>query len=215
MNMASGLLEQIVAGAAPSLVSLTTDQYQRLTELGILPEGSPVELIDGLLVYKDRGDARSSSPMNQGPIHALTVSQLMRTVSRLVDSEDTLVWCQLPVSLSPNHEPEPDVSILEGPASRYRDRLPEAKNTLATMEVAYTSRGFDRSTKQRVYAEAGIPLFVIIDLVDCRIEVYTEPDCDNGHYHICEVHSPGDEVSVELRNGVRLKFDVDQILPTD
>lgn len=45
--MPDSLLTQVVRGEAPPLVPLTTDQYHRLTESGVLPEGLPVELIDG------------------------------------------------------------------------------------------------------------------------------------------------------------------------
>ena len=210
--MAGGILEQIVAGEAPPLVPLTVEQYHRLTETGVLPEGSPIELIDGFLIYKDRGDARSSSPMVQGPFHALAVNKLMRTVSRQVEPTGLLAWCQLPIFLPPRHEPEPDVSIIEGPATRYSGRLPEAREALAVMEVGHSSRSFDRGTKQRVYAEANIPLFAFVDLAQNTIEVYTEPVPDKGHYHRCETYSAGETVLLELRSGIRVEFTVDEIL---
>ena len=213
--MVSGILEQIVAGEAPPLVSLTADQYHRLTESGVLPEGSPIELIDGFLVHKDRGDDGSRKSMNHGPMHALVVSHLMRVVSGNIGSEDLLIWCQSPIAVSPQHEPEPDVTIIEGVASQFRDVLPTAKETLAVMEVAHSSRDFDRGTKQRIYAEATIPIYVVVDLVESLIDVYTDPIPNNGRYRDFESHCPGVSIELELRTGTRLEFDVDQVLPAN
>jgi Uma2 family endonuclease len=41
--------------------------------------------------------------------------------------------------------------------------------------VADTSLAFDRGTKVRLYAAAGIPEYWIVDLAGDRIEVYREP----------------------------------------
>jgi len=36
------------------VATLSVDQFEAMIAGGILPEGAPIELIDGLLVYKDR-----------------------------------------------------------------------------------------------------------------------------------------------------------------
>lgn len=58
--MSHPLLEQVIRGEAPPLYRFDVDQYERITELGILPEGSPIELIDGYIIHKDTGDAMPS-----------------------------------------------------------------------------------------------------------------------------------------------------------
>ena len=70
--MAGSLLEQIAVGEAPPFVPINVEQYHQMIRLGILPEGAPVELIDGLLVWKDRS-ARGGAPMPHDPRHALTL----------------------------------------------------------------------------------------------------------------------------------------------
>ena len=52
--MAVSLVEQIAVGEAPPFMAISVEQYHQMIRLGILPEGAPVELIDGLLVWKDR-----------------------------------------------------------------------------------------------------------------------------------------------------------------
>jgi hypothetical protein len=45
------------AGGRLRLVPLAIEQYHRMINEGILPEDTSVELLDGMLVPKDRGDA--------------------------------------------------------------------------------------------------------------------------------------------------------------
>ncbi|HEY8747322.1 MAG TPA: hypothetical protein VIM11_05065 [Tepidisphaeraceae bacterium] len=39
------------------LVRFTVEQYHQMLRAGILEEGAPIELLGGLLFYKDRGTA--------------------------------------------------------------------------------------------------------------------------------------------------------------
>ncbi|MEX1095220.1 MAG: Uma2 family endonuclease [Planctomycetales bacterium] len=211
--MSHPLLEQVVRGEAPPLVPLTVDQYEGFTASGLIPEGSPIELIDGFLVYKDRADSRSDNPMNQGPDHSLVVEDLAELIRDQVKPAGLLARCQLPIRIAPRHAPEPDVSIVAGPARQRGGRLPEPADVLAVFEVAHSSRNFDRSTKQRVYADAGIPVFVIVDLIAEAIEVYTEPLPGTGTYDKCLPHPRGTVAAVDLRGGVRIELEVDAILP--
>jgi hypothetical protein len=44
------IVEQIAASQAPYIVPLTVDQYHTRIATGILRDGDPIELIDGILV---------------------------------------------------------------------------------------------------------------------------------------------------------------------
>src|SRR5437016_4789183 len=145
--MATTLLEQIAVGEAPPLVPINTEQYHQMIRLGILPEGAPVELIDGLLVWKDRS-ARGSDPMSQDPRHTVTIHRLQRLQPRL-EPLGCHLRIQGPVTLSDTSEPESDVAIVKGPFEAYLDHHPTPAEMLAAIEVAHSSLRFDRSTKQR------------------------------------------------------------------
>ena len=70
------------------IVPLTVDQYHRMIEAAILPEGEPIELIDGLLVRKDRS-AVGADPMTVGHAHRPgrdTIAQPGRAASPLQTS---------------------------------------------------------------------------------------------------------------------------------
>jgi Uma2 family endonuclease len=46
---------------------------------------------------------------------------------------------------------------------------------LLVAEVAETSLAYDRDEKQQIYAEARLPVYWIINIVDRQVEVYTDP----------------------------------------
>src|SRR5262245_50120911 len=102
--MSAPVLEQVVAGRSPDVLPLTVDQYHRMIETGIIREGDPRELIDGIMVRKDRSD-RGENPMAHGPRHALVLKRLERLL-RGVEGFGWHLHIQLPVTLSAVQEPE-------------------------------------------------------------------------------------------------------------
>jgi len=57
-HVGSGLIEQVASGEAPALVPLTVEQLHGMLEKGILRDGDPIELLEGLLVRKNRAAGR-------------------------------------------------------------------------------------------------------------------------------------------------------------
>jgi Uma2 family endonuclease len=119
--------------------------------------------------------------MTVGHGHAWVIRQLTR-VLRVVEQYECFAQVQLPITLPPDNEPEPDAAIVRGTPDDYRDRHPGPGDVLCVIEVADSSLEHDRTTKQRIYAEAGIPQYVIINLVDGSIEDYQEPRSSAGRY---------------------------------
>ena len=211
--MGTQLLEQVVAGEAPGLVPLTVDQYHKMLEAGILRDGDPVELIDGFLVWKDRRDSRGGREMVHGPEHAATVNRLFHAVFEQLIGSDHFAQCQLPIAIYPNHAPEPDVSVVSGRPQDYVEHLPNPNDVRAVFETADSSLRHDRTTKQRLYADAGIPVYVVVDLVARQIEAYTQPLIGQGRYGQTQVFKSGDMVRLELAGGRVLELPVSEILP--
>jgi Uma2 family endonuclease len=86
-----------------------------------------------------------------------------------------LVWQQNPVTLQPQSEPQPDLTLLEFRADRYAHALPVAADVLLIVEVSDTTLDYDRGKKLRLYARHGVPEYWIVDLQAKRLEVYREP----------------------------------------
>ena len=68
-------------------------------------------------------------------------------------------------------EPEPDVSVVAG---RREDYTEHPKTAILLVEVSESSLAFDRHQKGELYAEAGIPEYWIVNLIDRVLEVYRD-----------------------------------------
>jgi Uma2 family endonuclease len=204
------VLAQFVSEHAPPLEPLTIKQVEQMMRHGILPEGAPIELIDGLLVRKDRS-ARGEDPMTHNPAHALCVKRLMELLSA-IQTRGYHLQCQLPVALSPTCAPEPDVAIIRGAPRDYRGRHPGPGDIAAVFEVADSSLDYDRSRKLQLYAAAGIPIYWIVNLIDDVVEVYNLPDSAASNYSSHVDHKAGDIVNLALQPPVSFALPVNEII---
>jgi Uma2 family endonuclease len=190
-----------------AVVPLTVEQYHSMRETGILDEDEPVELIDGLLVYKDRGGA-----MPVSPLHSLVTHRMSRLAPALED-QGCHLRLENSITLPPSHEPEPDGAVVRGRAEDYLERHPGSGDVLCAIEVAESSLKSDRTTKQGIYAAAGIGQFIIVNLVEGRVEVYGEPNVAERCYGVVRVLHRGDSMALRLPGGRTLDVPVADWLP--
>jgi Uma2 family endonuclease len=114
----------------------TRAEYYRMAEVGILRRRDRVELI--------RGEIVEMAPM--GPRHRAFVDNLTELlVLRLAGR--AIVSIQMPTVLL-RRRPVP-----------YKEREAHAEDVLLLIEVAESSLAYNRTTKFRLYAEAGIQAF--------------------------------------------------------
>jgi hypothetical protein len=194
-----------------SVLPLTVDQYHQMIAGGILREGEPVELIDGVLIRKDRS-ASGEDPTTVGHGHAWVVYQLGE-LNELLKPHNCHIRTQQPVTLLPKNEPEPDGTILRGSSEIYRQRHPEPQDVLAVIEVADSSVNADRNTKGRIYSMAGIPVFVVVNLNDRAIEIYTKPDVSRGRYALTETVKAGQTLRLPTGTEFELEIAAERLLP--
>jgi Uma2 family endonuclease len=204
-------LEHTLVAARPGIERLSVDQFHRMIELGILRDGEPIELIDGILVRKDNSDS-GGDPMTHGPRHAYCVQRLKELEAR-VRQHGSHLRQQLPITLSESREPEPDITVAIGTIDDYRDRHPTAAECLVAIEVAASSLEFDRCVKEPIYAAAGIPVYWIVNIPECRIEVYQSPIPSEGRYRNRVDYKPSDTIKLPLSAGRSIDVAVDEILP--
>jgi Uma2 family endonuclease len=141
----------------------SVDQYQAMIRAEILTEEDPVELLGGWLIRK----------MTQKPEHSVIVDLVRDALaSRL--SRPWYVRIQAPITL-PEGEPAPDVVLARGARRDYLQRHPGPDDIVLVVEIAGTSLARDRGVKKQMYAQAGIPVYWIVNLVEQQIEVYSEP----------------------------------------
>jgi Uma2 family endonuclease len=147
----------------------TREEYHRMGEVGILKPSDRVELI--------RGEIVEMSPI--GRRHYAFVNNLNHLlVQRLADR--AIVAVQGPIVLAHDTEPEPDLAVIRKRVVPYKEREAFAEDALLVIEVAETSLAYDRSTKLRLYADAGIPEYWVVDCAAESVEVHRTPDA--GRY---------------------------------
>jgi len=163
----------------------SVDEYHRLGEVGVLTTDDRVELLEGWILQK----------MTHNPPHGASVDHLRDVLADLLP-DGWRVRAQLPVTTA-DSEPEPDLVVVRGPASRYVSRHPSAEDAALIVEIADTSLERDREVKGPIYSRAGFPVYWIVNLVERRVEVYSDPS-PTGGYHSRRDGSIGDHVSLRV-----------------
>ena len=170
----------------------TRHEYHRMAEVGILKPTDRVELIKGEIV-------EMSPP---GRRHVAFVDNLNQfLVIRLAGRG--IVSVQNPVVLAEDTEPQPDLAIRRLRAVPYKEREAFAEDVLLLIEVADTSLRYDRSTKLRLYAEAGVLEYWLVDCNAESIEVFRGPGPD-GYRDVSRI-SGDSSVNVQAFEDVLLR----------
>ncbi|MGA2068265.1 MAG: Uma2 family endonuclease [Thermoguttaceae bacterium] len=182
---------------------LSVDQYHEMIRAGILTDGDPVELLDGWLVPR----------MVENPPHCIATETMRRALERVLP-EGWHVNSQEPVTLAAS-EPEPDVMVVRGTLRDYGDRHPGPQDVALVVEVADASLERDRTTKKRLYAEAAIPVYWIVNLLDDRLEVYEDPSgpAEQPDYRRRRDLGPSDQVSLAVGKEPVAALPVRELLP--
>jgi Uma2 family endonuclease len=148
---------------------LSVGDYHRMIEAGILGEDDHVELLEGVMVQM--------TP--QGPRHAKLIRRLCDPTFARVPP-DHIVQCQLPLTIGDDSEPEPDVSIVRRADTESNTSHPTTASLV--LEVSGESLQHDRLTKSAVYASAGVPEYVIVNVEQECLEVHRDPDPASRRY---------------------------------
>ena len=109
-EMRENLLEDI--GGMP-LIPLTVQNLHEMIDAGVIPNGAPIELVEGVLVHKDRS-AAGDGLLTHSPKHAAVIRRLVRCLATWCDDNGFTTSVQLPVVLNERSAPEPDISIITG-----------------------------------------------------------------------------------------------------
>jgi len=208
--MSSSILDEVVAGRAPRPLTFTVEQFHQLLAIGFLRDGDPVELIDGVLMRKNRA-AVGENAMTHGRRHAVVVTRIQRMLER-GSAGNFHVRVQLPVTLSDRSEPEPDIALVRGMDTDYLKSHPRSSDALLIVEVADSSLDYDRETKGRLYAAAGVTPYWIANLVDDQIEVFESPQRRRRRHERSTCFRAGQSVALKFGEGRPLSLPVAKLL---
>jgi Uma2 family endonuclease len=168
------------------------EKWHELVDSGVL-EGQQVELLEGELV--------EMSP--EGIPHRNTNHKVVKYLRKLLENRAE-VYEAHPITLD-NSEPEPDVSIVRLPESIYDLHHPYAEDIYWLIEIANLTLAKDLSQKTVIYARNRILEYWVIDLVNKKLIVHTQPGQDN-YLQVVEYKSGTvtpqafSEITIELNN---------------
>jgi Uma2 family endonuclease len=190
-------------GRDASIARFSVARYQRMIETGILTAEDKVELLENYVVLK----------MPRNPPHDGTIQLIGETLTPAIPSGWRL-RVQLTVVLS-DSQPEPDFAIVRGTARTYMASHPNPSDVGLLVEVADSSLLRDQRDKTRIYARAGIVCYWIVNLVDRRIEVFTQPSgpIEIPAYSSFQIYQPGDAVPLVLDGALVGTIPADELLP--
>lgn len=145
----------------------TVDEYRRMGEVGVFEPHERIELLEGEIL--------KMSP--KGKKHVVSTSRAVKVFIKLL-GEQVIVRVQDPIKLGEQSEPEPDLTLLAPDAQEYLERDPAPPEILYVLEISDTTLAKDRGVKARLYAEAGIVQYDILNVNTRELEDYRDPDAD-------------------------------------
>jgi Uma2 family endonuclease len=166
---------------------LSVEKYHEAIAKGILNDETQLELLGGLLIAK----------MPKNPPHRIS-TKLLRAALENIIPMGWYVDSQEPITLT-DSEPEPDVIVVVGQTTDYRDRHPYATDLDIVIEVSDSTLERDRTLKQRIYAKSMIPTYWILNLIERQLEVYTQPDPIGEKFSQCKILKEKETVKVTLK----------------
>jgi Uma2 family endonuclease len=189
--------------ADASFRTWTGDEYDDMVRRGVLTPADQVELLEGYMVLK--------MPVN--PPHSNCVDVLVELFHGM-RLNGWVVRGQGTAKLS-DSRPEPDVALARGDRRTYFARHPEPKDFGLVVEVSDSSLYRDQLDKTRIYARDRVPVYWVVNLIDRRVEVYTDPNGpgDDPRYHTLNVFAAGTAVPVVLDGVTVGTIPVDELLP--
>ncbi len=189
--------------ATAPIFRISVDQYHEMIKRGILTKDDSVELLEEVLVEKTPKE----------PPHSVATGLLLDALVRLVPP-GWFVSKEDPVTTDTS-EPEPDVMVIRGSRRDYVESHPGPHDAALVIEVSSSSLSRDQALKKRIYARAGVPVYGILNLIDRRLEVYSEPTgpAQQPDYRQRRDFGPADTFPLMIDGQERGRVPVADLLP--
>jgi Uma2 family endonuclease len=143
-----------------TIAKWTIEQYHELVATGILDDRR-VELL--------AGDIVEMAP--EGMPHAVYCGRTVEYLREML-RDRAKVRETHPITLPNNSEPEPDVAIVRSPDTQYLAHHPYPEDIFWLIEYSDTTLAKDLNAKQRIYAQAGILEYWVVNLQASELIVF-------------------------------------------
>ena len=161
-----------------TLARWTLDDYHRMIDSGVL-DGRSVELLTGEIV--------EMSPEREP--HAYLITEATKYLIQIVE-ERADVRQDHPITIPGyDSEPEPDIAVVRPLGREYLGHHPYPGDIFWLIEFSDTSLTKDLGDKRRIYAEARVPEYWVVDLQESRLVVFRDPEA--GDYRHITTTSAG------------------------
>jgi Uma2 family endonuclease len=150
-------------------VRFTVEEFDRMAEKGIFDDPNRrFELVFGEILEM----------VHPGPLHEDIVDLLEQWSHAVVDAKKVRVRVEKTLGIPElDSVPRPDIGWVR--QQSYRSARPKVKDVLLIVEVADTTLAFDRKVKRKLYAQAGVREYWIVNARSQAIEVFRNPAGDN------------------------------------
>ena len=183
----------VIEPSQPGELLFTRAMLDFLEESGLI-EGR-FELIGGRIISK----------MRQNSPHSITISECFAYLLGVFPRRT--VRCQATVEVwqgdRVRNRPEPDVFVLR---EAVYQGAPPANDLLLIIEVCDTTQGYDLGDKVKLYAEAGVAEYWVIDLPARTLTVFRTPDADAGTWASRNTLAETQTVAPESAPGALIKI---------
>ena len=149
-----------LSNGEPRTLQWTRTEYHRLADEGFF-RNQRVQLIEGSII--------EMSPQKHP--HAAGID-LTRAAVEAAFGRGYWFRNQLPLKLSDISEPEPDLAIVRGGPRDWTDHPTTAD---LVIEISDSTLRFDLKDKAALYAQALIPEYWVVDLVNQQLIVHRQP----------------------------------------
>lgn len=146
-----------------TLAKWTINEYHFMIEAGLL-DNRQVELLKGEII--------EMSP--EGEAHAYFSSEAEDYLRDLLDKQAS-IRSGKPITLPNNSEPEPDIAVVQRIGREYLAHHPYPENIFWLIEYSNSSLEKDLNVKTKIYAEAGIKEYWVVNLQKRQLIIFRYP----------------------------------------
>lgn len=155
-------------GQNVKLRQITVEEYDEMIKNGVFDEDDQVELLNGAIVEK----------MPKGSKHSSATYRVAKKFFKIFE-ETAIVRVQDAIRLDEYSEPEPDIVVAMPREDEYDESHPTPDEIYLILEVSNTSLEYDRNTKGKSYARAGIRQYLVLNVPEKTLEDYREPSAND------------------------------------
>ncbi|MDJ0705318.1 MAG: Uma2 family endonuclease [Leptolyngbyaceae cyanobacterium MO_188.B28] len=140
----------------------SVDEYHRMAESGLLTGSERTELLAGQIILMSA----------KGTPHVTALRLLASTLDQQLVNQPFFISTQDPIQLDNYSEPEPDLVIVKGDFLDYAAHHPTPKDICLVVEVADSTLKQDCEVKDKLYAQAGIADYWVLDLSYRQLHIF-------------------------------------------